>query len=192
MKKISIIIITAISILNIGCEDLFKVEEVYETFTIKAGQHRSVERAGFLESNRLTFKAYFDATAVYEITDPLMWNAKNKLLGFADCNVHHQTASARFAWQWMEGRLEIYAYTYVEGQRQEAFVGTVALNSTNTYSIELTNDSYIFYLNDKEPIIMSRSSKCDIGIYYLLWPYFGGQIPAPHDINITIAFIYNN
>lgn len=191
MKKLTFILIAGISILNIGCEDLFKVEEVYETFTIKAGKHRSVERAGFLESKRLTFKAYFDNSAAYEITDPLMWNAKNKLLGFADCNVHHHTASARFAWQWMEGELEIYAYTYVEGKRQEAFVGTVALNTTNTYSIELTNDSYVFYLNDKKPVVMERSSKCDGGVYYLLWPYFGGQVPAPHDINISIAFIYN-
>ena len=177
--------------LNFACTDLLEIKETFETFTIRKGEHFSGTRVEFLESKKLKFKAQFDSSAKYDITDPLMWNAKNKLLGFSDCNAHHQTSSARFAWLWMEDDLEIYAYTYVQGERQEAFVGTVEINSVNTYSIELTNDSYLFYLNNYEPVVMPRESNCDRGVYYMLWPYFGGQIPAPHDINISIAFIYN-
>ncbi len=192
MKKLINILILLLTLsLNFACTDLLETKEIFETFTIRKGEHSSGARLDFLERNKLTFKAYFDSSATYEISDPLMWNAKNKLLGFSDCNVQHHVSSARFAWQWMEDKLEIYAYTYVQGERQEAFIGTVEINTVNTYTIELTTDSYVFYLNNYEPVIMPRVSNCDKGAYYMLWPYFGGQIPAPHDIEISIAFIYN-
>jgi hypothetical protein len=174
---------------------LFACEPVSEDlftrhFVVKKGQHYSTPRlAEMLQSNRLRFSARFNETAIYDFGDQALQTNKNKLLGFSDCNSMHHENSARFGWQWFNNRLEIYAYCYVGGQRTEEFVGVVGLNEDNTYEIELTEDAYIFYLNNERITSIGRTTDCNSGAYYLLYPYFGGSEPAPQDVRIDISII---
>ncbi|HEX5170858.1 MAG TPA: hypothetical protein VFW11_16905 [Cyclobacteriaceae bacterium] len=175
--------LTVIAACESAPEDLF-----VRHFTIKKGEHYSTPRlVEMLQTNRLVFEATFDSSAVYEFDDAGFQDSKNKLLGFSDCNSLHHDNSARFAWQWYNDQLEIYAYCYVNGERVEEFIGTAEINEKKLFEIELTDDSYIFKFSHYEPVTIKRGSACNRGAYYMLWPYFGGSLAAPHDVQIDIS-----
>ena len=111
-------------------------------------------------------------------------------MGFSDCNSLHHENSARFAWQWYGGKLEIFAYCYVNGARIEQYIGTVAIGKKNKYTVRCLAGYYEFKLNNQEIVKIERGTTCDKGFYYMLWPYFGGAIPAPHDITVLIERVY--
>lgn len=167
-----------------GCEP---EEEPIRMFVTRKGEHYAHPRVvESLQSRTLAFDAMFNKTAIYDFGDPALQSNKNKLLGFSDCNSLHHENSARFAWQWFNERLEIYAYCYANGERLEKFVGVVELNEYNHYRIDIREDRYVFTLNNESQVYIKRGNTCERGIYYKLWPYFGGHVPAPHDIQIFI------
>ena len=183
-KLCTLLLGTAFMLSIFSCEEK---EPLTQIFVIQQGKHYANPRLfQSLQSNALSFKATFDETAMYEFQERSFQDSKNKLLGFSDCNSSHHENSARFAWQWYNGRLEIYAYCYVQGQRKERFIGSVSLNESNDYELALTDTDYVFRLNDLEPVQIERTEKCNTGAYYMLWPYFGGTLPAPHDVSISI------
>jgi hypothetical protein len=156
-------------------------------FEIEQNEHYSSPRmARALQSNTLVFRARFNSTAKYDLGSAYFQDSKNKLLGFSDCNSDHHENSARFAWQWNEDRLEIFAYCYVDGQRVERFIRAVELDEFSTYSLSMTESEYIFSIDASEPMRIPRGNVCETGLYYMLWPYFGGTLPAPHDVAIDI------
>jgi hypothetical protein len=161
--------------------------DLSRNFVMSEGEHYSSPRlVQSLQSNTLNFTATFNETAIYHFENAGFQDSKNKLLGFSDCNSLHHENSARFAWQWYNEQLEIYAYCYVNGVREEKFLGSVELHKKNKYQLKVTESNYIFQLNNQEPVYMKRGNTCDKGIYYMLWPYFGGTIPAPHDVHISL------
>jgi hypothetical protein len=46
-------------------------------------------------------------------------------------------------------------------------------------------------LNNEHVTKIERKNTGEKGLYYMLWPYFGGSVPAPHDITIQIGRIYH-
>jgi hypothetical protein len=142
-----------------------------------------------MQSQKLVFEARFNESAIYNFNDPAIQSDKNKLMGFCDCNSLPHENSARFAWQWYNNRLEIYAYCYVNGNRQEQFIGVVQLHHYNHFELEVGKE-YIFRLNNEAPVTVRRGNTCKTGAYFKLWPYFGGHVAAPHDVTIDIKPIY--
>lgn len=184
MRNLIFLIITT---LTLSCEDV----TFERTYFIREGEHYATHKGvEALQSNTLEFYATFNQTAVYDLGDKSLQSNKNKLMGFSDCNSMHHENSARFAWQWYGGRLEIFAYCYINGARIEKYIGTVAIGKKNKYTIRCTPDFYEFTLNNEAIVKVDRGTTCDKGFYYMLWPYFGGAIPAPHDISIVIERIY--
>ncbi|TDE15477.1 hypothetical protein [Dyadobacter psychrotolerans] len=161
----------------------------YVTYTIKAGSHEIENNSnGLFTAGSLRFQVQFDSSCIYKTTIPENQNDINKLLGFSDCSSPHQTNSARFGWNWREGSLRIYAYIYVNGQRQEKELGTVELLKTSTLGLRTDGNTYIFSLNGQETS-MPRHCTGGLGVSYKLLPYFGGDEPAPHDMRIKIRDI---
>jgi hypothetical protein len=70
------------------------------------------------------------------------------------------------------------------------FIGVVNLNEYNRYEIEAVHGQYIFRLNNNDPVYVKRGNVCTLGLYYKLWPYFGGSVPAPHAVHIAVKGIY--
>ncbi len=174
-------------LLCFGCEPAVEPEH---TFLIKKGEHYSTPRlVETLQGTRLIFSAKFDSSAQYLFDDKSMQTNKNKLLGFADCNEMHHQNSARFAWQWFNNRLEIFSYCYNNGARVEQFLGTVSLNEYHHFELEVTPAHFIFKLNSQPPVFVEKANTCTQGVYYMLWPYFGGTLPAPHDVRLKIKEI---
>lgn len=184
MKASLVYVLLVLSLLVTACEeeaDLFRI------YTVKAGEHYATPRVfESLNTSRLSFDAKFYPNCEYLFEDAGYQDSKNKLLGFSECNTTHHENSARFAWQWLHNRLEIFAYCYVNGERVEKFVGVVELDEVNHYEIIIEENRYIFLLNDEAPVEVERGSVCNTGVYYMLYPYFGGTLPAPHDVNIAV------
>ncbi|MBI3220041.1 MAG: hypothetical protein HYZ44_11045 [Bacteroidetes bacterium] len=181
-------VFVSVFILMMGCEP--EIEPIRQFITYK-GDHYSWPRVSeTLQSKTMAFEARFNETAKYDFKDLSIQSDKNKLMGFCDSNSLPHDNSARFAWQWFNDRLEIYAYCYANGVRLEQFVGVVELNEYNHYEIEMADGQYIFRLNNLPAVTVKRGNASGMGAYYKLWPYFGGHIAAPHDVIIDIKSIY--
>lgn len=154
-------------------------------FKIPAGSHYANQSSyQALSVQQLKFKARFNNSAIYKTIALENQGDINKLYGASDCATDHQKNSARFGWRWYQNALEIWAYTYANGKRKFALVGTVPLNSMNTYEILFTDTNYIFKLNNTEVSLPRHCISKTQG--YKLYPYFGGDEVAPHEITIEI------
>lgn len=135
--------------------------------------------------SRLSFKVKFDSSAIYTTHKSENQNDINKLFGFSDNNATHHEYSARFGWRWSNNTLRIFAYDYNNGIRSFKELGTVEIGKENSCSITVSGSKYIFNLNGNETIML-RASTTHKAEGYQLYPYFGGDETAPHNINIWI------
>lgn len=133
----------------------------------------------------LNFEAILDSSCIYQTKDPHNQADINKLYGFSDSMGHHHTNSARFGWNWMNGEMRLHAYCYVSKERMFKELGTVPLNKKIRCSIEVLPGKYIFTVNGKKDTMLRASQESE-SRGYMLFPYFGGDESAPHDIHIKI------
>lgn len=164
-----------------------EVNQEITKYTIKKGEQHATLSYINTDIAKLKFKALFDSTSIYKTSLASNQGDINKLYGVSDCESYHHTNSARFGWRWYEEKLEIWAYTYSEGKRNFALLDTVSIGSFNEYELEFQENKYVFRLNDKKvemPRFCVASAKG-----YKLFPYFGGDETAPHDISIWIEEI---
>lgn len=160
--------------------------DTFTTYLIKAGKNYCEGNSYPLSSIKsLRFKAIFDSSCIYTNVNPVNQADINKLYGFADSNVFHQINSARFGWNWMNGAMHIHAYCYVSTVRMYKELGTVPLNTEVDCSIDVVPGNYIFTLNGKRDTML-RASQDTVAVGYKLYPYFGGDETAPHDVRIMI------
>jgi hypothetical protein len=172
-----------------GCDSPFETK-ASRKFIIAAGEHYSNPRLfETFTDNNLTFRATFDASAKYDLGDASLQSNINKLMGFSDCNSLHHENSARFGWKWENERLDIYAYCYVDSVRIHQYVGTVQLHEENLYEIAAKGNEYMFSLNGKVKVAIRKAAVCEEGAKYMLYPYFGGSVPAPHDVTVKIEIV---
>jgi hypothetical protein len=158
----------------------------FTPYTIKKGQH-------FTDSNpyqpvdvtELKFAVQFDSSAIYQSILPENQYDINKLYGFADNNSQHQQFSARFGWRWSEGALRLFAYVYNDGTVTSQELGPVRIGIPIICSIKVTGNVYLFSVDERE-VRLPRTSTTSTGKGYQLYPYFGGDEVAPHDITILI------
>lgn len=69
-------------------------------------------------------------------------------------------------------------------------IGTAAINANLTYSIKIQSENYLFSFGDTV-VTMPRASTTTTGLGYKLFPYFGGDELAPHDVKILIKELQN-
>jgi len=166
------------------------LEDPFERVTIPKGSHSAFQKAQLLQSRTFKFVAVFDHTAIYESSSEENQHDANKLLGFSDCNSHHHQNSARFGWRWLDDKLEILAYSYANGERFIEPIIEVGLNEPHEYKIQIRKDHYEFSVDGVVLSKMERYQRCNVGVYYMLFPYFGGDDKAPHDITIQFQILY--
>ncbi len=158
----------------------------FTKYTIRQGQQYCDEN-GFLPTSysELSFIAKFDSTAIYKSIAAENQLDINKLYGFSDNNSTHQQFSARFGWGWSDKALRLYGYVYNDGIRSSKELGTVAIGAENNCSIKVNAKSYVFTLNGKVDSL-PRTSVTAKATGYKLYPYFGGDELAPHNVYIWI------
>ena len=133
----------------------------------------------------MRFTVRFDSSCIYQTTDPQnQWDI-NKLYGFADNNATHQEFSARFGWRWSEGALRLFAYTYNNGVRDSKELAVVPIGEDLHCTIKVSSKNYLFSVDEIQEAI-PRLSTTPTAKGYRLYPYFGGDEVAPHDVRIWI------
>ena len=162
-------------------------EVTSQTFTpykiLKGQQYCDKSNVVPVKASRLTYKVRFDSSAIYKTSDAGNQRDINKLFGFTDNNSLPHDNSARFGWRWSDGALRLFAYTYNNGFRSFKELGPVPLGEEINCSITVAGDKYVFEL-DGVKTMMPRGSNTPTAEGYLLFPYFGGDESAPHDIVI--------
>lgn len=117
----------------------------------------------------------------------------NKLFGVGYLPGHHKD-SARFGWRYLpdSGKMEIMAYCYADGKRIIEDVAFCEVGRAYRLKLNITATEYMFSVFDLtggasnligQTIVARRHSK---KLQYGLWPYFGGNYPAPHYMTILI------
>lgn len=155
-------------------------------FTIRTGQHFADGNTyKSIEIQELKFSVKFDSSAVYQCASPINQYDINKLYGFSDNNANHHQFSARFGWRWSDNALRLFAYVYNNGVVISKELGSVIIGKEVNCRIKISGDVYIFSM-DEIMESLPRSSTTPLAKGYLLYPYFGGDEPAPHNINIWI------
>lgn len=154
-------------------------------YTIQKGSHSSTN-SSFKKINikKLRFEVTFDSSAIYTSGKPENQFDINKLYGVSDCSSHHQQNSARFGWRWSNNRLELHAYTYVGASRKSEFITSITLGKAALCELTLEDGKYIFSVDGKQ-VVLPRGCNGNTDSYKL-YPYFGGDEVAPHDISIKI------
>jgi hypothetical protein len=158
----------------------------FQLHHIPQGQHSS-DQSVFIQTmyDELKFTVKFDSTAVYKTAIPENQYDINKLYGFSDNNAQHHEFSARIGWRWSEGALRLFGYIYNNGIRSSEELTTISIGDEHNCSVKVSSGSYIFTINGVSKA-MPRSSAASNAKGYKLFPYFGGDETAPHDIHIWI------
>lgn len=155
-------------------------------YTIPSGQHfadQNVYKA--IETSEMKFIVKFDSSAIYQTVSAENQDDINKLYGFSDNNANHHQYSARIGWRWSNNALRLFAYTYNENSVTSRELTTVQIGTEIHCSIKITGNSYLFSVNDITQTF-PRTSTTTKASGYQLYPYFGGDEPAPHNVNIWI------
>lgn len=158
----------------------------FQQFTIPQGQHYALQNnIKPIETGEMKFVVKFDSSAIYKTANPENQYDINKLFGFSDNGDQHHQFSARIGWRWSDGALRLFAYTYNNGNRDSKEICEVPIGVDVFCSIKVVGEGYQFTAN-KSVVTMSRQSKTSLGKGYQLYPYFGGDETAPHEIRIWI------
>tara|TARA_Y100000114_G_scaffold150027_1_gene164978 strand:- start:228 stop:752 length:525 start_codon:yes stop_codon:yes gene_type:complete len=158
----------------------------FKVYKIKEGKHRSTFKHKTSYAESFDLEVIFDENASYETSDPNNQLDVNKLWGVSDCGTNHSYSSIRFGWRWnLENEaMEILMYRRMFGEFDFKSLGFVNLGETNYLSMNITSDSYEMCLNGH---CDSMERPCSITYKrYFLYPYFGGDECAPHNITIRI------
>lgn len=158
----------------------------YVQYHIARGEHYS-DQSTFapVSYKEQKFLVKFDSSAVYQTIDAANQYDINKLYGFSDNGKQHHEFSARIGWRWSDGALRLFGYIYNNTVVSYQEIGAVSIGEQHTCSIKVNGSSYIFTVDGKS-ITMPRESAGDMATGYKLYPYFGGDETAPHDMTIFI------
>lgn len=154
----------------------------YKSFKIKKGKHSSGLRVVPVFGRNLSYKVIFTQSCLYRFDDEDQYDV-NKLFGISD-DFNHAENSARFGWRCKGNQIEIMVYVKSGGQMVTFPLGCVDPDVSHDYSISIEDETYKFTF-DGEVVSVPRTSRYNF-IRYHLFPYFGGNKPAPHAVEIKI------
>jgi hypothetical protein len=158
----------------------------FVNYTIAKGAHSSDKNSYKpVTTAEMKFVVKFDSSAIYQTLTPANQLDINKLYGFSDNNQEHHLYSARIGWRWYNNQLELFGYAYNNGTFSYKYLTAVPLNQEIECSIKVQGQSYIITANGSM-ISMVRGATTEQAVGYQLYPYFGGDEVAPHEIKIQV------
>ena len=160
-------------------------QDTFKAYIIPKGAHYcNQSTVNQLVVNEMKFSVQFDSSAVYATISPINQYDINKLWGFTEGTDNHLN-SARLGWGYNENKLRLYGYAYADGQRSSVEICSIELNTPIDCNIKIAEGLYLFSVNGKTKSL-PRSVTGTNTVGYQLYPYFGGDETAPHDIQILI------
>lgn len=107
----------------------------------------------------------------------------NKLFGVGYFPSHHDN-SVRIGWNYDigSGKINIFAYWYVEGTRGWQYLRSVEIGEQHYFKIYIDGNMHRLDVAGRTYYIDVNATK----VSYLLRPYFGGNRKAPHTVIIDM------
>ena len=155
-------------------------------YTIKKDNHRSTNKIKTTKTNYLPFLVTFDESAIYTTVDPINQYDVNKLYGLSDCKSLHTANSIRLGWRCVNNGLQILWFKHEDGEFSFDFLKEIEINKTYEAFILINDDNYIIGFDDEFATVPRKCDNKTDNLKYYLWPYFGGDETAPHNIIIKI------
>lgn len=186
-------IFSLLALMFLGCEEFNPITDHLKIFTIKKGSHQSNNDFGQLTREYLAYEVKFNNSAIYATIDSNNQADINKLFGFSDCSSDHTDDSARFGWRWYQDQLELVAFVHYKREIRWKSIAIIDIDKVYKCYILLKEDVYEFGISGvtTSNVIMDRNpATCTRGFYYQLWPYFGGDETAPHEITIAMREVF--
>ena len=165
-----------------------------KTYLIKKGNHYpSGFHFGITFKKTISFRCKFDDTCLYDALGDNDEYDINKLFGFSTTWFHHRQ-SGRVGWRCIDGEnIELLTYSYNKGKRnikESDILGTVKPGEMFYCAIQDTEDKYVYIFQkafDENISIQTDPKQKDWFLFhYLLFPYFGGNKTAPHNMKIFL------
>ena len=165
-------------------------------YLIRKGKHSSGFHLGLTLRNSIGFIAQFDDTCLYNIEGVDKYDI-NKLFGFSTTWFHHRQ-SARVGWRCLDGKnIQLVTYSYNKGVREPNemdVLGVVAPNEKFVCKIVDTESTYVYTFEKLDglsqvKVVEDKKASDWFIFHYYLYPYFGGNNPAPHDMRIKIQLL---
>ena len=180
MKKLLILL------LFISCSK--EVDDLgFRVYTIPAGKHSSGSFINHPDNSKISFQFILDESAYYETEIPENQDDVNKIYGMSDFGLRHQKYSIRLGWRYMRGELELCWLRHEEGRHSAETIRTIEPNVIYDATIDIKTFYYVIVI-DNDTTLVRRRPEGNWGLLrrYYLYPYFGGNEYAPHDITIKI------
>lgn len=167
-----------------------------KTFKILHGKHSSgTHFKPHIWKDGIQKYVTFDKSAIYQFKTDDQYDI-NKLFGLS-YGMHH-TNSVRFGWRSLgdySSKIEILAYCYVDGKRVDEdgtnlFIAMVNINREYRYQINVNDNNYLLSIHDDKNEMVGQKfiSHNKLPFWgYTLYPYFGGNRTAPHNITIKLG-----
>ena len=179
-------VILLISLFFISCEK--EVDDLgFRVYTIPAGEHSSGSFLNHPDNSKIEFKFILDESAYYKTEIPENQHDVNKIYGMSDFGVRHQKYSIRLGWRYIENELQLCWLRHEEGRHSSGTIKTIEPDVIYNATIDIKTFYYIITV-DGDTTMVRRRPEGNWGIVrrYYLYPYFGGNEYAPHDITIKI------
>lgn len=182
--------IVMIMIISTGCYKDNIDNNDYKVYEIKKGNHYSNNHntiQALTTKSKIQANIIFKRTCLYNEINTIDSLDQNKLIGLSD-GIDHHNNSIRWAWRKISDtdQIQISIYAYVNTQRIIIPVDTIQTEHTHHYTVAIYNNAYILGL-DNNVYKIPRASRYT-GIRYRLYPYFGGNHPAPNHMQIHIRW----
>ena len=151
------------------------------TITIKRGTHSPFRIPCVTTDPEVRYRVAFLDSCRYSIGADQ--GDINKLFGLGYLP-HHHNNSVRFGWRYdlNVDMVEVFAYWYDQGERGWQSMFFAAIGQVDHYAIRKLGDCHVLEARHNTFRVPVRPKT----VGYLLRPYFGGNIRAPHDIHIQM------
>ena len=180
MKKLLILL------LLVSCSK--EVDDLgFRVYTIPAGEHSSGSFLNHPDNSRISFQIILDESAYYETEIPENQHDVNKIYGMSDFGLRHQKYSIRLGWRYLKNELQLCWLRHEEGRHSSATIRTIEPGVIYDATIDIKTFYYVIVI-DNDTTLVRRRPEGNWGLIrrYYLYPYFGGNEYAPHDITIKI------
>jgi hypothetical protein len=145
-----------------------------------------------LWASEIHYAVCFDQSAKYESWIKANQADVNKLTGFTEGFFPHKN-SARIGWNYdpVDDVINLFAYCYNRGVRTIKQICTVDIGERFEVRIQALPGRWIFYVftdRAEEGVAIEEIQRAKRGkiFGFRLFPYFGGDESAPHEITIDL------
>lgn len=158
---------------------------MFNKYFIKKGNHRSgyYFRPHF-NVKYIKYQVLFKQNCIYQFGDIDDFDI-NKLFGLS-FGMHH-TNSVRFGWNTDSGEIGIHNYCYISGKRVMSKIASIPTETSFVFEIFIYDSYYELKITDMDGKLIGWSEVAKPKTTkwgYHLFPYFGGNKCAPHNIDI--------